>query len=176
MSDLMIDLETLGTSPDAVILTIGAQGFDPFSDRFTDVTFYKRVTVESQPNRKVDEGTLEWWSKQSVDAQEEAMGDGPDRVPLKQALEELSKIAFQHKRIWANGICFDITMLENAMVENEVSCPWKFWQVCDARTVYKLGKAGTASGTGNTHNALEDCVNQIDMLQKVIAKFGVTEF
>lgn len=174
MSDLMIDLETLGTGPNATILTIGAQGFDPFSDKYTDVTFYKRITTESQPNRTVDEGTLEWWSQQSVEAQEEAMGDGPDRVALKDALEELSKIAFRHNRIWANGVCFDITMLENAMAEFEVACPWKFWQVCDARTVYKLGNAGTA-GSRNSHNALEDCCVQIDMLQDVIKKFGITK-
>lgn len=175
MSDLMIDLETLGTSPNAVILTIGAQGFDPFSSKLTDVTFYKRVTVESQPNRKIDDGTVEWWSKQSAAAQEEALGEGDDRVSLKEALQDLSKVAFGHKRIWANGVCFDISMLENAFAECEVSCPWKFWEVCDARTVYMIGKAGRA-GSSNTHNALEDCVNQIDMLQKVIKKYGLTEF
>ena len=30
--DIMIDIETLATSPDSVILTIGALRFDPYAD------------------------------------------------------------------------------------------------------------------------------------------------
>jgi hypothetical protein len=171
----MIDLETLDVTPTATILTIGAQGFDPFSSRLTDVTFYKRLTLESQADRTINESTVEWWSKQNEAAQEEALGDGDDRIDITTALDELAKIAWKHDRIWANGICFDITMLENAMVQYGVNVPWKFWQVNDARTVYKIAKAGTA-GASNSHNALEDCVNQIDMLQRVFRDLGITSF
>lgn len=172
MSDLMIDLETLGTSPDAVILTIGAQGFELTSDRLTNVTFYKRLTVESQETRSIDDGTVEWWGKQSEAAQEEAMGDGADRCHIKEALEELSKLAFRHDRIWANGTTFDIVMLENAMKQYGVTIPWKYWQVMDARTIYRVNNMGSA-GSSNSHNALEDCVNQIDMLQRACRKMGM---
>ena len=47
-TDIMIDLETLATSPDAAILTIGAVKFDPFGDELTDpkcVKFYCRVDI-----------------------------------------------------------------------------------------------------------------------------------
>ena len=36
--DIMVDLETGDIMPTSTILTIGAQGFDPFSTKFTDVT------------------------------------------------------------------------------------------------------------------------------------------
>lgn len=173
MSDLMIDIETLATSADATILTIGAQGFDPFSEKYTDVTYYKRLVIDSQPTRAVDDGTVEWWGKQGAEAMDEALGDGDDRVDIKEALEELSKIAFRHNRLWANGITFDFVILEHAMAEAGVSIPWKYWQLHDARTIYKVAKSGSA-GTSNSHNALEDCCNQIDMLQKAFVKLGVT--
>lgn len=171
--DLMLDIETLDVTPTATILTIGAQGFDPFSDRLTDATFYKRITLESQEGRTVNDDTVAWWGNQSAAAQEEAFGED-NRVDIADALAELSKLAWRHKRIWANGITFDITILENAMAQYGVNVPWKFWQVHDARTVYKIANAGSA-GSSNSHNALEDCVNQIDMLQKVFKQLGITE-
>ena len=175
MSDLMLDIETLATTPDATILTIGAQGFCPFSDRFTDVTYYRRLSIESQADRAVDytpeTGTVAWWGKQTEEAQEEAMGDGDDRVDIVTALGELSKIAWKHSRIWANGTTFDMVILEDAFRQHGLPCPWQFWQVMDARTIYKLTGAPKL---GNNHNALADCVNQIDLLQKSIAKLGIS--
>ena len=49
-TDLMIDLETLATSPDASILTIGAVKFDPFGDDVKNPKcekFYCRVDLDS---------------------------------------------------------------------------------------------------------------------------------
>lgn len=40
MNHLMIDLETLGTSADAVILSVGAVKFDLESDKIDDEGFY----------------------------------------------------------------------------------------------------------------------------------------
>ena len=175
MSDLMIDLETLATTPESVILTIGAQGFDPFSDRFTDVTFYKRLTIDSQDGRAINDvgydSTVAWWGRQSEDAQEEALGDGDDRIDIVTALKELSKVAWKHDRIWANGTTFDMVILEDAFRQYEIPCPWKFWEIMDARTIYKLTGAPKL---GNNHNALADCVNQIDLLQKAIIQLGIS--
>jgi len=173
MSDLMIDIETLDVRPTSTILTIGAQGFDPFSSKFTEATYYKRLSIDSQEDRTVDDGTVEWWGKQAADAQEEALGDGDDRVDIKTALEELSKLAWKHKRIWANGTTFDMVILEDAMAQYGINVPWKYWQVMDARTIYKITKAPKLD---NNHNALADCVNQIDLLQASLKQLGITKF
>jgi hypothetical protein len=172
MSHLMIDIETLDVLPTSTILTIGAQGFDPFSTKFTDVTYYRRLTIDSQCDRTVNDSTVEWWGKQAADAQEEALGDGDDRVDIVTGLQELSKVAWKHSHIWANGTTFDMVILEDAMRQYGVNCPWKYWQVMDARTIYKLTGA---KPLGNNHNALADCVNQIDTLQKCIAQIGITK-
>lgn len=171
--DLMIDIETLDVLPTSTILTIGAQGFDPFSDKFSEATYYKRLTLDSQESRTINEDTVAWWGQQGEAAQEEALGEGPDRVDIVEALGELSKLAWKHDRIWANGTTFDMVILENAMKQYGVTMPWKYWQVMDARTVYKLGNAPKL---GNSHNALEDCVNQIDLLQKTLKQLGITKF
>ena len=66
--DLMIDLETLATTPDAAILTIGACKFDPNGDdrdkaKRNMPSFYKRIDLQSNIDlgRRVDENTLRWW-------------------------------------------------------------------------------------------------------------------
>jgi hypothetical protein len=171
----MIDIETLDITPNSTILTIGLQGFDPFSDRFTEVTYYERLDLESQDGRSIDDGTVEWWGKQSAAAQEEALGDiGRPRITLKDALTKLGKIIWKHNRIWANGTTFDMVILENAFKQQGVPMPWKYWQVMDARTIYKM--APTVGKLGNNHNALADCVNQIDMLQKALKILNINKF
>ena len=42
MADLMIDIETLATGPDAMVMTIAAQVFDPLSTGWPDRHFYAR--------------------------------------------------------------------------------------------------------------------------------------
>jgi len=65
MNALMIDLETMSTSPRATILTLGAVKFDPFTDEFFD-EMYIRIDIEEQEKvgREIDPNTLEWWGKQ----------------------------------------------------------------------------------------------------------------
>ena len=76
-NDIMIDLETLDTSPYCVILTIGAVRFDPKGNGVVE-RLELRPTIEEQTeihNRIIDDSTIEWWAKQNPAALEEAMGD-----------------------------------------------------------------------------------------------------
>ena len=161
--DIMIDIETCGTGPDACILTIAAQCFDPlqrtteYSDRF----YYARIDPGSQPNRRVQDDTIAWWATQPPEAQEEAFGE-ENRIPLTQALEELGRLIWQSKRFWANGPTFDANILEHAYKEAGMNLPWKFFVVRDARTVYSL--CPNLDKYPASHHALEDCRRQIDLL------------
>lgn len=164
----MIDIETLDVQPTATILTIGAQAFDPLSEEFYD-SFYARINIDNQTDRTVDDGTVDWWGKQPAAAQAEAFGE-EDRVELKDALEDLHKLAWNANRVWANGIAFDMTILENAYKSFDMPLPWQYYKVMDARTIYNIANAGRL---GNSHHALEDCVNQVVLLQKAFNKLGV---
>ena len=104
--DLMIDIETLSTHPNAIILNIGAIGFNPFTDDiYTQHSFYTRIDVDSQSNRHELAETMDWWLNQSTLAQEEAFGED-DRMPLDTALDELATLSRKCGRIWANGVAF----------------------------------------------------------------------
>ncbi len=76
LSDIMIDLETLATSPNSAVLTIGAVKFDPFGNELEMPScekLYIKVDIDScdELNLDVNDDTLNWWSRQSKEAQEE---------------------------------------------------------------------------------------------------------
>lgn len=181
MADLMIDIEALGKRPNSVILTIGAQIFDPSAecvgwltepiyDVISDTHYMPHMNVRvdvdtqvSQYNRQTDQDTIDWWCKQSPEAQEEALGLD-NRLSLSDALDKLIVLAQGCKRIWSKGPTYDIMMIEDAMYQAKKHIPWKFWNVRDARTVY--GLCPLLETKLNGHIALDDCRNQIVLLQE----------
>ena len=88
----MIDLETLSTNPNAVILTIGGVKFDPYTSVIPSQGMYFKVDVDSQTamGREVMDETLEWWSRQDKEIKDEAMGDN-DRITLEEMIKKINK-------------------------------------------------------------------------------------
>ncbi len=179
----MLDIETLATGPNAVMLTIGAIRFDPFSDDsnsyngdvITMDTFYRRVDPESftWPEAHIDDGTLEWWSKQSEEVREEAFTE-LDRHDIRVVMQDLFKWMQQgYHSVWANGPAFDIVILETINKHIERGNPWKYWQVKDARTVYGLVEHDRPNP--RLHHALWDCWSQIVALQSCFRNLNLKE-
>lgn len=175
MPDVMLDLETLSTRPDAVILTIGAVKFDPYSG-FIDLDngLYHRVDVDEQIalDRHVQDETVEWWSKQDPEVFEEAMGE-TGRVSLDTLYRDLNKFLVGVDNIWAQGPVFDIAILENLYRQKGWPTPWKFWQISDSRTLFKVHGDPREKGRAAAHNALMDCYYQAIGIQQVFKKQGV---
>ena len=176
--DIMVDLETLATSPDSVILTIGAVRFDPYADDSKrDVRsmphFYARIDPGSfdYPEAEINDDTLAWWAKQSPEAQHEAFGDGVERMDIRDALDQFFDFCRPCDRIWANGPAFDIIILETAARRLGKTWPWKFWQARDCRTVFRM--VPQRDQKANNHNALDDCWVQIYKLQQCLKSLGV---
>jgi hypothetical protein len=162
---LMIDLETLATTPEATVLTIGACKFDPY-DNTIDETLYMRVDIDSQ-DRDIDPNTLEWWSKQDKQIQEEAFSDA-DRIPLQQAMKQLYAFGFGTNNVWSHGSIFDIVILENICRKLQQAVTWKFWEVRDTRTLFDLAKVDVI--VEGKHNALNDALAQAKAVQQSYKK------
>jgi hypothetical protein len=167
----MIDIETLGVAPAATILTIAAQSFDPFGQGHFDRHFYSRITLESQENRTIDDGTIAWWTTQP-EAQAEAFAE-EDRMPLDQALDLLGKLIWQSSFLWSQGPTFDMTILEHAYKSYGKPIPWQYYKVRDSRTLFSLWPGLPKPAT--SHHALEDCRRQIDMLQATLQHLNIKE-
>ena len=166
----MIDIEGLATGPDTCILTIAAQAFDPFGQGYYNRHYYARIDLESQPNRAIDNGTIEWWATQPAHAREEAFNE-QGRVPLDQALDELGKLIWHSSLIWSQGPTYDMNILEHAYKSYGKPLPWKYYMVRDSRTVFSLWPDQPIPPT--SHHALEDCRRQISMLQNTLKYLNI---
>jgi len=178
--DIMIDLETLATGPDSVILTIGALRFDPYSDDSSvDVHdmphFYCRVDPSSfdYPEAEINDETMAWWGRQSPEAQEAAFGEGFERLDIRDALEQLFSFCRPCDRVWANGPAFDIIILETCARRLGKQWPWQFWQARDVRTVFKM--VPSLAKRNPSHDALDDCWRQAVDLQYCLRELKVSK-
>lgn len=168
----MIDMETLDTAPTTVILTIGAVRFDPRGTGIIE-RIELRPTMDEQTdvyNRTISDATLEWWSKQSPEAINEAMGD-TNRISYKECMERLYKFCWNRDKIWSNGSVFDIVIAESAFKELGMQIPWSFWNIRDCRTIYDLaGVSLKDGGHVTTHKAVEDAEWQAIKVQHAYQK------
>lgn len=168
----MVDIEGLATGPDTTILTIAAQEFNPLvRDQFGQ-NFYARVTLESQEDRKIEQGTIEWWATQPEIVREEAFSEH-GRVPLQEALQGLHRVMWHAKRIWAQGPTYDMTILEHAYKSYGMPLPWQYYSVRDSRTVLSL--CPDLQKYPATHHALEDCRRQIHLLWDALESLKVRQ-
>lgn len=151
----MIDIETYDVTPSAVILSIGAERI------LGSETFYVEVDPNTQYERTVSQSTKDWWTKQS---------NPPINgiTSLHAALTYFAEWLPKNPIIWCKGTDFDITILAHAYRQYNIPIPWKYSNVRDCRTVYKL--AGHHPIRTATHNALEDAEDQTDNLILALTK------
>ena len=169
-SDIMIDMETLDVLPTATVLTIGAVKFDPFGDDVNEPNsdkFYVKVDVDScdRLGCTVSQDTVEWWAKQSKEAQEEAFSL-ESRIDIVDAMNQLYKFCWGAKRVWSHGAGFDVVICENLFRKIGKATPWSFWEVRDTRTLFDLG-IDPQRPPVLKHHALEDAWNQAVGVQNV---------
>ena len=176
-ADIMIDLETLDTSPYCVILTIGAVRFNPHGNGVVE-KLELRPTIEEQTeiyNRLINDDTLRWWSEQSPEALEEALGDR-GRISFKECMETLYKFCWNRRAVWSNGASFDVVVAETAfrqvLTDKPNPIPWPFYTVRDTRTLYEIAGVKLKDGGHVTsHRAVEDAERQAIVVQKAYKKF-----
>ncbi|HET8688409.1 MAG TPA: 3'-5' exonuclease [Methanosarcina sp.] len=172
----MIDLETMSTRPDAVILTIGCVKFDPYTDAIGD-GLYLRVDVDEQIgiDRHIQQETMDWWAKQADDVREEAFSES-GRTALEETYKQLNRFVAGAGNIWAQGPHFDIVILENLYLQKEWPTPWQFWQIRDSRTLFGTHGDPRDKNAKGAHNALEDCISQAKAVQSIYKKLNLSRY
>ncbi len=173
MIHAMIDLETLSTNPNAVILTIGAVKFDPYTQMKPYDDLYFRVDVDSQTQmgRHVMQDTLDWWGQQPKEISEEALSD-QDRIGLQDMVKAINKWCVGVDVFWCQGPLFDYAILQNIYTQLGHPQPWNYWQIRDSRTLFSLVPKDTTKRDGH-HNALQDCIYQAKKVQDVYRQLGI---
>jgi hypothetical protein len=169
MNDIMLDLETLGTSANSVILSIGAVRFDAHGSAIGE-TFYRRISIDSclAHGMTVSGRTLLWWIGQSDDARMSIAGD--DGEDIEVVLKDLGEFIQEDDRVWGCGAAFDNALLTQAYESVGLQVPWKYYNNRCYRTLKALYFAVERPAfEGIKHHALDDALNQAKHLQVILS-------
>jgi exodeoxyribonuclease VIII len=169
-TDVMVDLETMGTDSTACIISIGAVRFrmglreDQDTIRDESRSFYARLDTDEQrvKGRTVSPDTMAWWSEQSEEARA-VFDEEPEGV--RDALDRFSQFCKGAKRVWGNGNMFDNAILRSIYADYDRDYPVAYWSDLDLRTLTYLWNFLTNWGSKGKrpqiegfieHNALDD--------------------
>jgi len=161
---VMVDLETLGTAPGSVIISLGAA---QFNEGGVISTFYRRIDAQScvRAGLTMDASTVEWWMNQSADARHVFTQKGD---ALHDALHDFCGWFPKGACLWGNGATFDNVLLDSAYRAIKLDKPWPYWGDRCYRTVKALYKHIEADPfEGVKHNALDDAVHQARHVVKI---------
>ena len=165
---IMIDLETMGTRPDAPIIAIGAVAFDAEGIR---KKFYRVVDLDSAVagGAVIEPGTVMWWLTQSDDARAALTNDITE--PLNDVLGAFHEFVAALpggpggvRGVWGNGATFDNVILSETYARAGIERPWPFWKDKCYRTIKGMYPDVALVRTGTHHNALDDVRTQAEHL------------
>lgn len=165
----MFDLETLATSPSAVVLTLGGVIFNPLTQEFhSEILLKFEIDEQISNGREVNDDTLNWWSKQSAEVQEAAFGDD-GRLSSEECLVEFRKFVSTADKVWSQG-SFDVNIMENFYKSMKMPVPWNYWAVRDSRTLFDFIEP--YMDRSKHHDAMEDAKEQARGVCKALKIIG----
>jgi len=180
--NVMLDLETLSTLPNAAIVSIAAVYFAPLTGELGE-EFEQHITIKSAMEYGVVDGkTLSWWMKQSTAARQ--IFNEEQCTDLKSALyafcnwltmnSNALKDGTPDVQIWGNGATFDNVILSSAYDSINFKKPWPYSGDRDVRTLVELGKTlrtidpkKTIAFAGTQHKALDDAKHQVKYVSEI---------
>ncbi|EEZ3078399.1 exonuclease [Escherichia coli] len=173
---LSVDLETMGTNPDAPINSIGGKFFDPATGEMGP-EFSKAIDLETSGGI-IDRKTIKWWAKRSREAQSAIF---TDEISLDVALRLFIEFIEKNSggcfvQVWGNGANFDNVILRRSYERQGIPCPWLYDNDRDVRTIVELGNAigfdvrMAIPFEGVPHNALDDARHQAKQVSAIWQK------
>lgn len=157
MDSIMIDMESLGVSSDSIILSAGVCLFSEDGPE-GDTSFHFNVSHQIVQGRTISNATVDWWRRENESEFDRLVNDGTEHLyNLKLNIESHIK-ENRVKNIWSRGY-FDFGVLESLEVEG-----LQYWMHRDCRTLDAFQRPKTKA----THNALQDCYDQIEHVNEVM--------
>ncbi|WP_110641075.1 3'-5' exonuclease [Salinicola sp. CPA57] len=172
MTDLIqhysIDLETLDTCNNAVILTIAI-----VTDQGDELVLSPNLNQQISDGRTVDAGTFRWWLGQSENARRSIIES--EELPCAAVRRRVLEFFNQNKLrnapscyVWGNAPSFDCDILADflsggAFIDDKPHKPWPSWVERDVRTA-RMIVGRTEPETA--HDALSDAKAQLADVKK----------
>lgn len=132
-----IDLETLGNTANAPVLSIGLVVFND-GGIVKGREWFPDVQEQMGAGAVPDALTILWWFQQGPEARGQQVG--AKRKPVTQVLGEIGAVFARYDvdEVWGNGPSFDCTILAEMFRRHGLAAPWDFWKERCMRTVLSL--------------------------------------
>lgn len=170
---IMIDLETLDTTPNAVVLSVGAVEFDPLKREILRkrswVLGRDGIAAQLRVGRTISPSTVAWWTRTNpehlawlLETESQGACDFVSDTPYLRAA----------RGVWGYGATFDNVILRS-LLQDVYSVPsrslWPYKADRCFRTFTTLYDPLFACSSGkNTHEALADAVNQVQWMFNIL--------
>jgi len=195
-TDIMLDIETIGTRPGDSVLAIGAVGFarppQKFAKRmwvrlvdwlklpYPHLTKPFYVTINRSSNvfhgLNEDEETITWWTTKPEEARvifDFAERDGTTLPLALIAFRDYFNEFPKGSKLWGCGSEFDVPILRHAYYHCSMEEPWKFFNLACYRTLKGFYPSRKIIREGIYHNALDDAKNQAVHAIWLLNKLGL---
>lgn len=187
----MIDLETLDTRPTAVVLSYAFVHFNPKTGEvFKESSNILDIEEQLNHGRTISFDTLKWWQEQGRtfnDFIEERKVDftEPKHTDATEfnywAMCDFDFFGENAKPsdeivVWANGVDFDLSIMQNVDPWIGSEKGWKYWNQRDLRTLMALfpEERKAVPKPENRHDPLVDCHYQIAVLKRIWNRINPT--
>lgn len=169
---VMLDLETLGTQPGCMILSIGAATFLTS----TPERYYQVIQEDQTLMDDPDPDTVAWWKSKSEAAQKEVFNNEyvidicTALTLFAEWLDAMKPTTESPIIIWGKGANFDEPILREAFRRYSIPYPISGKHSMCFRTLELIGKmAGIIPPDfiGDRHNALADAEHQAQYAEKI---------
>lgn len=160
----MIDIETMGQTPNAPIIAIGACEVCTLPE-----TFYRVIELQSAVDAGgvIDPPTVLWWMRQADEARDEFRIVGDDITDVLISFSRWIESLWPDKNevlVWANGASFDFSIIAETYRRCRLARPWHYWNERDYRTMKAMHPHLTTERSNIKHNALDDALYQAEHL------------
>lgn len=166
----MIDLETLGTGENKVVIQVGACYFDRMTGVIGD-TFKRNIDARDAVKEgfQMDASTVYWWMMQS-EAARMSVTQG-QLLPIRQVFEELNDFLANSKCIWSHAT-FDFVTITETYRKLDMKPSFRYQSARDIRTLMDLFNVSVdkTTRTGLHHDGLDDSIHQVKYCMEAFKK------
>ena len=191
---ISLDIETLATSENAVVTSIGVCLFDPEKLEIRNNPWHKiqwniseeGIQDQIDKGREINYSTITWWLKQSKEAIDKTFFVEKSRS-IEDALYEFKKFCSETVSgvpvepskvyIWGNGNMFDNCIMRSLFKTYGIEYPCSYRNDLDLRTIkWLMGKnLPKIEKEGTGHNAVDDAVFQAKLLNACLRQVKIND-
>lgn len=184
--NIVLDLETVSTKPDAGILQIGAAipEFEQYklnglvSPTFESTISYNELLIYFEANQvDMSDSTMGWWDKQDPDTKRQVFSGQTSYDDALAAfvtwVKDIKAVTDCEVAIWGNDVGFDNVILTHSLDMCGHHNVWSYKNNRCFRTINALFPTDTSDLVNTAkHTALGDAIYEAEILNRIDAFYG----